>query len=197
MVTTIYMVRHAESPFIFGEEKTRGLSPRGREAANKVTEVLKDKKIDRVISSPYTRAIETVREVAENRQLQITTYENLKERPIKGLDYRADEKEILSAIEQSFKDENYCLVGGESTVAAQERSIPVIKEILNNYMGESIVIGTHGNIMTIIMNYFQKQFDFQFFQQTTKPDIYEMVFAEEKLLTVNRLWGNGHHEEKQ
>ncbi|WP_342488239.1 phosphoglycerate mutase family protein [Cytobacillus sp. FSL W7-1323] len=106
MVTTIYMVRHAESPFIFGEEKTRGLSPRGREAAIKVTEILKDKKIDRVISSPYTRAIETVREVAENRQLQIKTYENLRERPIKGLDYHAEEKELLSAIEQSFKDEN-------------------------------------------------------------------------------------------
>lgn len=29
MKTTIYMVRHAESPFVFGEEKTRGLSEKG------------------------------------------------------------------------------------------------------------------------------------------------------------------------
>jgi 2,3-bisphosphoglycerate-dependent phosphoglycerate mutase len=60
METTIYMVRHAESPFVFGEERSRGLSDEGLEDAKRVADVLDDVNIDCVVSSTYTRAIQTV-----------------------------------------------------------------------------------------------------------------------------------------
>lgn len=62
-------------------------------------------------------------------------------------------------------------MGGETTHQAQERSITVIKQLLTEHKGKYIVIETHGNIKSIIMNYFNEQYGFEFWKGTTKPDI--------------------------
>jgi 2,3-bisphosphoglycerate-dependent phosphoglycerate mutase len=61
---------------------------------------------------------------------------------------------------------------GETTRQAQERAIPIILKLLSDYEGKKIVIGTHGNIMTIILKYFDTNYGFEFWKQTSKPDIY-------------------------
>ncbi|MDM5155133.1 histidine phosphatase family protein [Bacillus sp. DX1.1] len=188
MTPVIYMVRHAKSPFKFGEEKTRRLSKEGEIDAKKVTELLIDKDIDVIVSSSYTRAVQTVQALAMHKGLTIKEYDELKEGPIKGLDYKLSEDEILEAIKLSFEDKNYCLSGGESTLQAQNRSIPIIKNLLKDYEGKNIVIGTHGNIMTIIMNYFDDRYGYDFWKSTSKPDIYKLEFKNESLIKVKRLW---------
>lgn len=40
METTLFMIRHAESPFKFGQERTRALSTQGETDANKITELM-------------------------------------------------------------------------------------------------------------------------------------------------------------
>jgi 2,3-bisphosphoglycerate-dependent phosphoglycerate mutase len=42
--------------------------------------------------------------------------------------------------------------------------------------------------MTIIMNYFDKKYDYDFWKKTTKPDLYKLVFADKDLIDVDRLW---------
>ena len=42
MNTTIYMIRHAKSPFIFGQERMREISQQGIIDAKKVTEIMND-----------------------------------------------------------------------------------------------------------------------------------------------------------
>ena len=187
--TVIYMVRHAKSPYKLGEERVRGLSEEGETDAKRVTELLSDKEISVIASSPYLRAIQTIEGLATQKCLQIIEFEELKERPIMGLEYKLTESEVQDAIEQSFHDKEYCLKEGETTNQAQERAIPVIKQLLNDYKGKKTVIGIHGNIMTIIMNYFDEQYGFEFWKSTTKPDIYELTFDEEHCMKeVNRLW---------
>ncbi|WP_228552402.1 histidine phosphatase family protein [Gracilibacillus salitolerans] len=185
----VYMVRHAESPFKLGEERVRGLSEDGEIATKKVTELLMDKDIAAIVSSPYKRAVQTVQGLALLKGLTIKEYEELKERPIKGLEYRLPEQELLKAIEQSFENKEYCLEGGETTTQAQKRAIPVIKQVLREYNGKKIVIGTHGNIMTIIMNYFDECYGYNFWRSTSKPDIYQLTFDDNNsLIEVERLW---------
>ncbi|MDQ0888861.1 2,3-bisphosphoglycerate-dependent phosphoglycerate mutase [Paenibacillus sp. V4I9] len=188
MKTLIYMVRHAESPFKFGEERTRGLSEKGMHDSMKVANILTDKDIDAIYSSTYTRAVQTVQELAIRKGIVIEQYDELRERPIKGLDYKLPEHEILQAIEMSFQDKEFCLDGGESTEQAQKRAIPLIKKLLRDLEGKNIIVGTHGNIMTIIMNYFDEQYGFSFWESTSKPDIYELEFEKERLTNVKRLW---------
>ncbi len=42
--------------------------------------------------------------------------------------------------------------------------------------------------MTIILNYFDKKYGYEFFEQTSKPDIYKLEFEELELTHVERLW---------
>lgn len=188
MITKIYLVRHAESPHIFSQERTRGLTEAGEAATHQVTELLQDKEIDVVVSSAYTRAVQTVEGIAAKKGLHVQSYEGLIEKRIKGLDYQLPNQELLDAIKRSFEDEEYCLPGGETLSTAQERSIPIIKELLATYAGGTIVLGTHGTIMTVILNYFDDRYAFDYWKSTTKPDIYELLFEDEKMIEVTRLW---------
>lgn len=102
--------------------------------------------------------------------------------------YGISEEELLMAIEKSFSDVDYCLPEGESTTQAQVRAIPMIKQLITEYRGKKIAIGTHGNIMTIILQYFDKSYGFDFWMQTSKPDIYKLEFEDAELIEVVRLW---------
>lgn len=188
MKTTIYMVRHAESPFVFGEEKIRGLSEKGLMDSRKIADMFEDIKVDCIVSSPYIRAIQTVQHLADKKELSIIEFEELRERHIKGLDYKMPWEELMIAIKESFIDIDFSLRGGESTRKAQERAIPIIDKLLCEYRGKSIVIGTHGNIMTIIMNYYKKEYGFEFWNSTSMPDIYKMNFESNELKDIERLW---------
>jgi 2,3-bisphosphoglycerate-dependent phosphoglycerate mutase len=117
MATYIYFVRHAVSPFVFGNERARGLSEEGQQKALKAAEILIPENINIIASSTYTRAIETVKPLADQLNIPILEFEELKERPIKGLDYKLTEPELLAGIERSFEDIDYCLDGGETTLA--------------------------------------------------------------------------------
>ncbi|QYR21290.1 histidine phosphatase family protein [Paenibacillus sp. sptzw28] len=188
MTTHIYMIRHAESPFVHGEESTRGLSEAGHEAVLTINEIMRPEQVDVVVSSSYERAVLTVQGVADERGLTVTRFEELRERAIEGLDYRTAWEELEGAIKQSFIDKDYALPGGESTRHVQERAIPVIRRLLQEYAGRKIAIGTHGNIMTIIMNYFDESYGYDFWNSTSKPDIYRLDFDGERLIAVKRLW---------
>lgn len=87
MLTTIYMVRHAESPYTAGEERTRGLSAEGELKSRQVTELLQEEGIDVIVSSPYARAVRTVEGLARKLNLPIKTYEDLRERQFAGDSY--------------------------------------------------------------------------------------------------------------
>ena len=191
MRTVIYFVRHAESPYIEGMERTRGLSNKGKEDALKIKSILNDEDVDIFISSPYERAIQTIKDAAGTKKILI--FEDLREREI-GL---IKEMNFREAKLKVYKDINYSFPDGESNISAQGRAIITIVKILNEYRGKKIVIGTHGDIMTLILNYYNNQFDFEFWESTSMPDIYKLEFKDQKLIEVKRLWfdqleeGNG------
>lgn len=60
--------------------------------------------------------------------------------------------------------------------------------MLDKYNGKNIVIGTHGNIMVLIMNYFDSKYDFSFWKNLEMPDIYKLTFKDRELKSVERLW---------
>ncbi len=107
MKTTIYMVRHAESPYTEGSERTRGLTPKGKINVEKVTEILKDEEIDIIISSPYARAILTVEGLAQLLKLDIKIIEDLRERHFARENYIITDAAFMPAITEMFNDTDY------------------------------------------------------------------------------------------
>lgn len=182
--TTIYFIRHAESPFIFGEERERPLSEKGHNDSIKVANILSDVTFDQYISSSYIRAVQTLEPLAKDKE--IITYENLREKTLKG-PYKLDKEKIEDTIKNSFIDLDFKLDGGESTRQAQQRAVPIIKEMLNNPDIKIVAVGTHGNILTSILNYFDSTVGFDFWKASSKPDIYKVEFENEHIQTINRI----------
>ncbi|MBP1963272.1 histidine phosphatase family protein [Paenibacillus aceris] len=182
MRTFIYFVRHAESPYFEGMERSRGLSDKGKLDVLKINEILKDEEFDVFISSPYERAIQTINGAAGTNK--IILYEELREREIGQIENMS----FMEAKLKLYKDINFSFSKGESTIYAQRRAVNVIENILKENMGKKIVIGTHGDIMTLILNYFDNRYDFEFWESTSIPDIYKLEFEEQKLIELERLW---------
>ncbi|AWB45595.1 hypothetical protein DCC85_16275 [Paenibacillus sp. CAA11] len=78
MNTMLYFVRHAESEYIEGQERMRGLTEQGGRDALQVAALLADERIDRFISSPYERAVQTLEPLAERGSKRIELYEDLR-----------------------------------------------------------------------------------------------------------------------
>ncbi|EJV81870.1 MULTISPECIES: histidine phosphatase family protein [Bacillus cereus group] len=188
MNTYIYMVRHGESPKLEGNERTRGLTEKGILDAHRVTEILETEGIDTFISSPYKRAMLTIEKSANYHEKEIVVYENLKECRFLSEDKIVSDKEVYPLVKKMFSNPDFTLTGGESYVDCQRRVVKILKEILMDFQGHKIVVGTHGLVMTLMMNYFDNQYGLEFLMNTSKPDVYKLEFKDEQLINVERLW---------
>ncbi|WP_093728658.1 histidine phosphatase family protein [Terribacillus halophilus] len=187
MTTVIYMVRHGESPKE-GNERTRGLTEIGKLDAYRITESLKGEEIEVFVSSPYKRAVETIRDLAEHVGKKVIEMEDLRERVFVSGEKRISDEELIPLLEKSFADPSFALTRAESNAACQNRAIAVLKDILSIHKGKKIAIATHGAIMTLMMGYYDSRYDLGFLLHITKPDIYKMEFNGHELLSIKKVW---------
>ncbi|UTE72299.1 histidine phosphatase family protein [Rossellomorea marisflavi] len=188
MNTIIYLIRHGDSPKTGEIERLRGLSEKGQADAERVTELLKDEGIDVFVSSPYKRAVLTIEELASLSGKDVLLYEELKERMFSSGVNRMADAELYHLLEKSFKDPHYSLPDAESHAGCQVRAVEVIKELLSRYQGRKIAVGTHGAVMTLMMQHFDERVGLDFLLGTSKPDIYKLTFDGEELIEIKRLW---------
>ncbi|WP_080848906.1 histidine phosphatase family protein [Cytobacillus gottheilii] len=180
--TQLYLVRHAHSDYT-PDELRRPLSVRGYTDAARVTEVLKGERIDYVYSSPYRRALQTVEGIAEYIGKEILIEENFKERTLAARPL----EDFQAAIAMVWSDEDFSWEGGESNKFAQQRGVTVTKELLKRHPGQKVAVGTHGNLMALIMNYYHKDYGFDFWKSLDMPDIYMLVFSGNDLINIKRV----------
>jgi len=182
-LTNLYFVRHAHSTYT-PDELNRPLSERGFTDATMITKILKTEEIDIVVSSPYKRAVQTVKGIAEYINTEVEIIDGFKERTLTTV----SANDFAAAITKVWEDYNFSWEGGESNFVAQKRGVETTFNILERYKGENVVIGTHGNIMVLIMNFFDRQYDFSFWQNLDMPDIYKLTFDGKVLKNAERLW---------
>lgn len=182
--TVIYLIRHAESPYVEGQERTRGLSGPGHEAALKVKAILQQTPVDVFVSSPYDRAIQTIKPLADALQQEIIVVEGLRERTIGDIAALS----FKDAKQRVYQDFDYAFAGGESSADAQARGVRELELLMEQYSGQTIVLGTHGDIMTLMLNHYNPQYGYEFWQSTSMPDIYKLKFEGKALVQVSREW---------
>jgi broad specificity phosphatase PhoE len=77
-----YVVRHAKAgdrEEWQGDDRLRPLTKSGRQQAEALAELLKNEPIDRILSSPYVRCLQTVEPLAARRKLPIEPRKDLEE----------------------------------------------------------------------------------------------------------------------
>ncbi|TNJ68126.1 histidine phosphatase family protein [Paenibacillus hemerocallicola] len=187
MNTIIYFIRHAESVFVEGAERERGLTEKGKRDTTIIRDILKDEQIDEFVSSPYKRAVDTIQLLADTANRPIRIEEDLRERQLSAVDLGKDR--FFEAKRRAFEEPDYVFPGGESSNEAQHRAIAVISRLLQRHNGKKIAIGTHGDIMTLMLKHYDKTYGFDFWKSTTMPDIYRLEFDPSNRLTgVTRRW---------
>ena len=185
--TSLYFVRHAESRFIEGKERERGLTEQGDLDAKKVANLLQAEHIAFLYSSPYLRAVQTIQILADLYGKPVLTFEDLRERALSGSHVKHDD--FHEAKRQLYLDASFAFPGGESGIQAQARAVNIIEQVLGEHRGNKIVIGTHGDIMTLIFQHVDPNYGFEFWKSTTMPDIYRMdLDRADNMLQITRMW---------
>jgi len=183
LLTNLYFVRHAHSIYS-SDESGRPLSQKGLADVKKVTDLLNKESIHVVISSPYKRAIQTVKEVGLKSSREIIIDNSFKERMLS----KNAVEDFQTAISKLWEEPSFSWEGGESNLIAQKRGVYATLNTLERFKGKNIVVGSHGNLIALIMNYFDKQYDLNFWRGLDMPDIYKLSFDKTVLKEVVKIW---------
>jgi 2,3-bisphosphoglycerate-dependent phosphoglycerate mutase len=183
--TTLYLVRHAHTSWTTDEG--RALSPEGLAGARHVAELLRDQPIVAVYASKAQRAIQTVEPLATTLSLTVTSIKNLRERRLSDepVDYHA------ATVAWCWAHPEAALLGGESNLEARRRGVAVIIELVERHAGEAIAVGTHGNLLALILQHWEPLIDHTFWSQLTMPDIYALTLDGGRLVCITHLWDAG------
>ncbi|MEH7299261.1 histidine phosphatase family protein [Neobacillus drentensis] len=179
MARRIFVVRHCEAE---GQPREARLTDKGVQQAAELAEFFSKIKINRIVSSPFVRAIYSVSPLAELKQIEVETDERLSERILstKVLE------DWLQKLQATYNDLDLKFNGGESTREAMARVVSVVEEVLNGE-AENTLIVTHGNLMSLLLKNYQSDFGFVQWQKLSNPDVFLLEF-EENEVRLKHVW---------
>jgi 2,3-bisphosphoglycerate-dependent phosphoglycerate mutase len=160
---SIILIRHCSAT---GQEPEAQLTLEGTAQANALVDLISEYFPKRIVSSPFTRAIESIRPLAESLSIGIEIEDRLKERELGTVadgDWR-------SALRHSFDELSLSLPNGESSLAAMERGRSAINDILRESLLPTVVV-SHGNLISLIAKSFNAELGYVFWENLKNPDI--------------------------
>ena len=183
-MTTVYFIRHAEPNYDNHDDMTRELSEKGLKDRALVTEFLRDKEIDAILSSPFKRAVDTVDEFAKQQGIEIKIIEDFRERHIDSFWI----KDFQGFCKKQWEDFSYKLSDGECLHEVQTRNIAALKDVLKRYEGKNLVVGSHGTALSTIINYYDKSFGHAQFEEIRglMPWVVQFCFEGEECVAMRK-----------
>jgi len=178
-LTTIYLVRHAESaPDSLIEEPLWPLSRRGRQQADVLAPYLASLELGALYSSPYPRAVDTIRPLATLIDRDINLDARLRERKLTE-GFRSDWSSILA---RAWAEFDFALPGCESSTTAQTRVLQAIGEIAAKHENGSVLLASHGNAIALLLAHVDAQFGFAEWKSIRNPDIFKFHVGPDRIL---------------
>jgi len=159
MMTSIYLVRHGQTAWnkeeIFRGRTDIPLDETGRRQAVLAGEYFKGMEIDRIYSSPLSRAWETAEKVAQLHYLKV--------QPLKGIldmsfgkwegqshqDIQKNDKETY----RRWREEPHLvrLPGGESLDDVRARATASMEEVVRSHSGKTVVLVSHRVVNKVLI----------------------------------------------
>lgn len=175
MKKTFYLIRHCKAT---GQAPDAELTAEGREQAAVLADFFSGIEVRHVISSPFTRAIQSIEPLATALDLPIQIDDRLAERVLSTEDL----PDWMEKLEQSFSDLDLKFEGGESAYEAAQRGSAVMAEA-----GDHAVLVTHGNMMGLLLKQFEEAYGFDEWQALSNPDVF-ILSIDENTTSVKRMW---------
>lgn len=138
--------------------------------AERLADALAGFGIDAIVSSPFARAIASVRPLARRLDQTICDDERLRERLLSpmGLD------DWLDHLRRSFDDFTYRVEGGETLHEAQARGLAALADIADR--GHRLpAVASHGNLIATLLNAADAGYGFEQWRAMANPDIFRMT----------------------
>ena len=187
-MTTVYFIRHAEADNSIRDGRVRPLSEKGMNDRVLVTEFLKNKSIDAVLSSPFKRAVDTIADFANSTGIEIEIIEDFRERKSDS-DFARVENGFEEFMKQQWGEFSYTYSDGECLADVQDRNIAALNEALKKCKDKNIVIGTHGTALSTIINYYDRTYGFlDFMAMVNKlPWVVKMEFDDNGFIKMEKI----------
>lgn len=205
-ITTIYLVRHAET---FDESGIRNtnedfqnineneiLSIKGEEEAKKLSENIELKNIDAIWSSSYPRAKATAKYIADKNKLQYNLDKRLCERRlgnIEDLSKFMEDKKTRDPSREQLAFPEFKTRDGESANDTNKRMNEFIYEKLEEYKGKKIVIVSHGGAIKFYLLTYCKvneNLNLEFQEKElniNSPSLLKMTFQGNELVKLEQI----------
>lgn len=157
-MTTFFLLRHAHSTandqgVLAGRTPGISLSRIGSSQARGLSSAIKDLEIDRIISSPLGRCVDTITPLAKQKRKRVHLDKRFLE-----MDYGLWSGRKLKELsrEQSWKTiqtkpTSFTFPDGESFRSAADRIENALNSLARKYPKEKILIVTHGDIIKIAL----------------------------------------------
>ncbi|MGP4059987.1 histidine phosphatase family protein [Halobacillus litoralis] len=177
----LILVRHSETE---GQHEDSPLTKLGIRQAQTLANFLDQAsyEVNRIISSPYLRAVETIKPFARNKGIDIEKDERLEERVLshEPID---DWEEVLH---DTFQDPDLKLTGGESSQEAKKRVVTLIDELESQDCGNVLLV-THGNLLALLLQKYNREIGFYDWKRLSRPDVY-LIQKQGGEYIVERIW---------
>ena len=145
-MTTLILVRHAQSaPDPALPERDWPLSELGRQQAAELAPALKELGVDVLASSPFVRAVATLKPYADAAGLPIAVDEDLRERALGG--WLPDIAQVEDAIARMHADLDFRLEGGETGRSCICRFEAALASVVVANRGRTVAVGSHGGVL--------------------------------------------------
>ncbi len=178
---TIYLVRHAHAAW--KSDENRSLSKRGVQDAQRVADLLENFPIEAIFASDYLRAIQTVQPLATRSGIEIRLEPRFRERELG--DWTAPSFE--AAVQRTWLNPEFAFPGGETNLQAQRRALLGLQAVLKG-SERQIVIGTHGNLLALILNSYDPTVGYDFWSKLSMPDVYRLDLQPSAHPQHTRVW---------
>jgi 2,3-bisphosphoglycerate-dependent phosphoglycerate mutase len=172
----VLLVRHAAA---LGQAANAALTQDGERQAEALADVLASHRIDRVISSPFLRATQTIGPFCQRAGFEVEVEPRLAERVL----CQRDLPDWRDHLRRSFDELDYCVEQGESARAAQTRGTSVLHEALA--ARQRCLLVTHGNLLALLLRSIDPRFGFEQWAALSSPDLY---VVRDNGASFERLW---------
>jgi len=187
-MTTLILVRHAQSaPDRDLPERDWPLSGKGREQALDLAPALAELGVEVLASSPFLRAIETLRPYADRAGLDIGVDEDLRERALGG--WIEDPADVEKAVRRMLADPDFHLEGGETGRACVARFRAALARVVAAHPGRTIAVASHGGVLAHLLTHLQADVAEGFWSRIRNPHVFIFDAREGLVWTGERTFG--------